>query len=81
MQLQTCKRIKTDKIILFQVRLGTEVLHTRSSIRSGFELMTSKSRPPDHDSTLHVTETLALTTRPSMTTLPAGGSINVRHGS
>ena len=27
----------------------------------------SNSRPPDHDSTLHVTETPSLTTRPSVT--------------
>ena len=29
----------------------------------------SNSQPPDHDSTLHVTETPALTTRPSVTSL------------
>ena len=29
----------------------------------------SNSRPPDHDSTLHVTETPSLTTRPSVTSL------------
>ena len=27
----------------------------------------SNSRPPDHDSTFHVTETPALTTKPSVT--------------
>ena len=47
-------RTKGLFIIWFQVRLTTEVLRTPSSI-------------PDHDSALHVTETPALTTWPSMT--------------
>ena len=49
-------------LFLVQVRLRTEVLCTPSSTWPGFELMT-----PDHDSTFHVTETFALTTRPSET--------------
>ena len=39
-------------ICLVQVRLGTEVL--RTPIRPDWG---SNSRPPDHDSQLHVTET------------------------
>ena len=56
--------IKEEDIYLVRVRLGTEVLRIPSSTRLGFELMTSKN----HDSrpTLHVTETPALTTQPSV---------------
>ena len=52
-------RFVAYKIFLVQVRLRTEVPCTPSS---GFEFMTSS-----HDSTVHVTETPALTTRPSVT--------------
>ena len=45
-------------ICLVQVQLGTEVLFQPDQ--------GSNSRPPDHDSTLHVTEMPALTTRPSV---------------
>ena len=51
-----------DKICVAQVRLGTEVLCTSSLTDWG-----SNSRPPDDDSTLHVTETPSLATRPSVT--------------
>ena len=47
-------------IVLVQVQLRTEVLHTPNSTQQGFE-------PPDHDSTFHVTETPVLTTKPSVT--------------
>ena len=56
------KKKKKKKKSLVQVGLRTEVLRTPSSTQVGFEL-----RPPDHDSTFHVTEMPALTTRPSMT--------------
>ena len=49
------------RIFLVQVRLGTKVLCKPNSNRPGFKLMTS-----DRDCTLHVTETPALTTRPSV---------------
>ena len=45
-----------SSVVLVQVRLGTEVLRTQSL-----------TRPPDHDSTLNVTETPALTIWPSVT--------------
>ena len=53
-----------EPIIFFvQVWLRTEVLCTPSLTRPVFELMT------DYDSTFHVSETPALTTRPSVTSL------------
>ena len=48
--------------VLVQVWGRTEVIHTPSSTDRG-----SNSWPPDHDSAFHVTETPALTTRPSVT--------------
>ena len=53
--------IHTTLLFVVQVRLRTEVLCTPSSTRSGFEFMTT-----DHNSTFHVTETFALTSRPSV---------------
>ena len=51
------RKLRYPEIIYFfvQVRLGTELLRTPSSITN--------------DSTLHVTETRALTTRPSVTSM------------
>ena len=49
-------------IILAKVRLGIEVLYA-PQVRSDRSL---NLWPPDHDSTFHVTETPALTTRPSV---------------
>ena len=39
----------------------------RSTTHPKFDPGYMNSRPPDHDSTLHVTETPSLTTRPSVT--------------
>ena len=39
----------------------------RSTTHPEFDQQGLNSRPPDHDSTFHVTETPALTTRPSVT--------------
>ena len=48
-------------LVQVHVWLRTEGLHTPSLTQSG-----SNSWPPDHDSTLHVTKTLTLTTWPSV---------------
>ena len=49
--------------------IRTEVLPTSSSTRLGFELVGSNSWPSDRDNSFYVTETSALTTRPSVTSL------------
>ena len=49
--------LNCQMLLQAHVQLRTEVLSTQSS----------NSRPPDHDSTFHVTETPALTTQPSVT--------------
>ena len=55
-------------LFLVQVQLRTEVPRTQSSTQPGLN-----SWPSDHDSTVHVTETPALTTRPSVTSSLAKG--------
>ena len=63
--MSSCTNSLGIDIFLVQVRLRTEVLRTPKFDPTG--IRTHDLQPPDHDSTFHVTETPALTTRPSVT--------------